>query len=130
MAPRGMIAVTTVLLCFILGLLGPSPTALGSYLGRGCCTRYHRKPIPFQRIKGYRQQSVNENCHIDAIIFYTFKKNQICATQRDEWVRRILKLLSSRLKKMSRIGSAAGETASGSFGRTTETFLNSTKRFY
>uniref|UniRef100_A0A8C2XDN4 Chemokine interleukin-8-like domain-containing protein n=1 Tax=Cyclopterus lumpus TaxID=8103 RepID=A0A8C2XDN4_CYCLU len=100
---------------------------LGSNLGKGCCTRYNRKPVPFQRIKGYRQQSTKENCHIEAIIFYTVKKNQICATHKDEWVRKTLELLSSRLKKMSKTGFAAGE--SGSFVRTTETFPNSTRLY-
>ncbi|XP_054452592.1 C-C motif chemokine 20-like [Anoplopoma fimbria] len=109
MAPRGMIAVTTVLLCFILGLLGPAPAALGSQMGKACCTRYNRKPVPFQRIKGYREQTTKENCRIEAIIFYTVKKNEICATRKDEWVRKILELLSSKLMKMSMTGSAAGE---------------------
>ncbi|XP_075953983.1 C-C motif chemokine 20-like [Anarhichas minor] len=110
MAPRGVI-VTAVLLCFVLALLGPAPAALGSRTGKACCTRYNRKPVPFQRIKGYREQTTEENCHIEAIIFYTVKKNEICATRKDEWVRRILELLSSKLKKMSKTGSAAGETS-------------------
>ncbi|KAA8587234.1 hypothetical protein FQN60_016096, partial [Etheostoma spectabile] len=93
MAPRGTIAMTTVLLCFILGLLGPTPAALGSHMGKACCTRYNRKPVPFQRIKGFREQTTKENCHIEAIIFYTVKKHEICATRRDEWVRKTLELL-------------------------------------
>ncbi|XP_059200187.1 C-C motif chemokine 26-like [Centropristis striata] len=144
MAPRGVIAVTTVLLCFILGLLGPAPAAMGSRVGRACCRQYNRKPIPFQRIKGYREQTTKENCNIEAIIFYTVKKNEICATRKDEWVRKILDLLSLKLKKMSKTGSAAAETAmrkgakprfndgSESFVSTTETLstLNSTDTFY
>ncbi|XP_031137224.1 C-C motif chemokine 26-like [Sander lucioperca] len=132
MAPRGMIAVTTVLLCFILGLLGPTPAALGSHMGKACCTRYNRRPVPFQRIKGYREQTTKENCHIEAIIFYTVKKNEICATRRDEWVRKTLELLSSKLRKMSRTDSDAGESnreAGGSFISTTEDFQNSTEAF-
>ncbi|XP_033507189.2 C-C motif chemokine 17-like [Epinephelus lanceolatus] len=142
MAPRGMIAVTTVLLCLILGLLGPAPAALGSSTGRLCCTRYNRKPVPFQRIKGYREQTTKENCHIEAIIFYTIRKNEICATRKDEWVRKTLELLSSKLKKMSQPGSAADDgttkksvkpsfnDGSGFLGSTAETFLNSTDSFY
>ncbi|XP_032387783.1 C-C motif chemokine 26 [Etheostoma spectabile] len=133
MAPRGTIAMTTVLLCFILGLLGPTPAALGSHMGKACCTRYNRKPVPFQRIKGFREQTTKENCHIEAIIFYTVKKHEICATRRDEWVRKTLELLSSKLRKMSRPGSAAGERnreAGGSFGSTTETIRNSAEAFY
>ncbi|XP_033993945.1 C-C motif chemokine 19-like [Trematomus bernacchii] len=141
MAPRGMIAVTTVLLCFILGLLGPAPTALGSHMGNACCTRYNRKPVPFQRIKGYREQTAKENCNIEAIIFYTVMKNEVCATQKDEWVRKTLKLLSSKLKKMSKTDSAASKTAmrktvnpplkneGGSFNSTTETFPHTTEDY-
>ncbi|XP_019962507.1 C-C motif chemokine 20-like [Paralichthys olivaceus] len=138
MAPRGTITMTTALLCFILGLLSPAPAT-------SCCTRYNRKPVPFQRIKGYREQTIKENCHIEAIIFYTIKKNAICVTKRDEWVRKTLELLSSKLKKMSKPNSAGGETlkkkkkkrgnssfndGSGSFFSTTATFLNNTESFY
>ncbi|XP_042353367.1 C-C motif chemokine 17-like [Plectropomus leopardus] len=133
MAPKGMIAATTVLLCFILGLLGPAPAALGSNTGKLCCTRYNRKPVPFQRIKGYREQTTKENCHIDAIIFYTIKRNEICATRKDEWVRKTLELLSSKLRKMSKTGPAAGETTmkkGGFYIATTETFINSTESYY
>ncbi|XP_037644683.1 C-C motif chemokine 20-like [Sebastes umbrosus] len=122
MAPKGLIAVTTVLLCFILGLLGPATAAQGSY----CCTRYNRKPVPFQRIKGFREQTTKENCHIEAIILYTVKKNEICVTRRDEWVRKVLELLSSKLKKMSKTGSAAGGTRIS----TTEPCLNCTQSIY
>ncbi|XP_070701601.1 C-C motif chemokine 20-like [Pempheris klunzingeri] len=141
MAPRGMITVTTILLCLMLSLLTPAPAAR-SHIGKACCTRHNRKPVPFQRIKGYREQTTKENCHIDAIIFYTVKKNEICATQKDEWVRKTLELLSSKLKRMSKASSAAGETqmnksvtppfidGRGSFFSTTETFPNSTEGFY
>ncbi|XP_044074267.1 C-C motif chemokine 26 [Siniperca chuatsi] len=142
MAPRGMLTMTTVLLCFILSLLSPAPGALGSHTGKACCTRYNRKPVPFQRIKGYREQTTMENCRIEAIIFSTRKRYEICATRKDEWVRKTLELLSSKLKNMSKAGSAAGETqmrksvnpsfhdGSGSFFITTETFPNTTESFY
>ncbi|XP_035026592.1 C-C motif chemokine 20-like [Hippoglossus stenolepis] len=137
MAPRGTITMTTALLCFILGLLSPAPAT-------SCCTRYNRKPVPFQRIKGYREQTIRENCNMEAIIFYTIKKNEICVTRRDAWVKKTLELLSSKLKKMSKPNSAAGGTLrkkkksgnpsytdrSGSFFSTTETFLNNTESFY
>ncbi|XP_037312963.1 C-C motif chemokine 20-like [Pungitius pungitius] len=106
MDPRGRIAVTTVLLCFILALLGPAPAALGSQAGKACCMSYNRKPVPFQRIRGYKEQTTRENCHIEAIVFYTVKKNAICATRKDKWVRRNLELLSLKLKKMSKAGTA------------------------
>ncbi|XP_060940998.1 C-C motif chemokine 20-like [Limanda limanda] len=136
MAPRGTITMTTALLCFILGLLSPAPAT-------SCCTSYNRKPVPFQLIKGYREQTIKENCNMEAIIFYTLK-NAICVTRRDAWVKKTLKLLSSKLKRMSKPNSAAGATlgkkkksgkpsytdGSGSFFSTTETFLNNTESFY
>nr|XP_046265635.1 C-C motif chemokine 20-like isoform X2 [Scatophagus argus] len=128
MTPTGTMTVTTVLLFVVLGLLSPAPAAW-SHMGKACCTRYTRKPVPFQRIKGYREQTTLENCRIEAIIFYTVKKNEICATRKDKWVRTILELLSSKLKKMSKDGSAPGERT-GHFFSTTETFTNSTESYY
>ncbi|XP_035526737.1 C-C motif chemokine 26-like [Morone saxatilis] len=140
MTPTGMLTVTTALLCIILSLIIPAPAARPR-MGKACCMRYNRKPIPFERIKGYREQTTRENCRMEAIIFYTSKKNEICATRKDAWVRNILELLSSKLKKMSKPGSAAGETqkksvnptfndGSGSFSSTTEAFQNITESFY
>ncbi|XP_036939837.1 C-C motif chemokine 20-like isoform X1 [Acanthopagrus latus] len=141
MTPRGVMSVA-VLLCFVLGLLSPASSAPGSINGRACCTTYNRKPIPFQRIKGYREQTTKENCRIEAIIFYTLRRTEVCATRKDEWVRIILDRLSSKLKKMSKAGPAAGENqmkktvnppisdGSGSYFTTTQTFPNSTESFY
>ncbi|KAM9349942.1 C-C motif chemokine 17-like [Symphorus nematophorus] len=140
MAPRGILTVTAVL-CFILGLLSQAPIVRGDR-GRGCCPSYHRKPIPINRIKGYREQLAVENCRIDAIIFYTVRRAEICATRKDAWVRKTLDLLSLKLKNMSKAGPAAGEIqmrksvtpsfngGSGSFFSTKETFQNSTESFY
>ncbi|XP_022610989.1 C-C motif chemokine 20-like [Seriola dumerili] len=140
MAPRGMITVTTALFCIILGLLISAP-ATCSQNSKICCTRYRRSPVPIQRIKGYREQPVTENCRIEAIIFYMPDKIEVCATQEDAWVRRALALLSSKLRRMSKAGSAAAEAkkksgnlslnnGSGSFVNTTEMFLNNTQSFY
>ncbi|XP_076001275.1 C-C motif chemokine 19-like isoform X2 [Genypterus blacodes] len=107
MAPVIMVTTTTVFLCVVLGLLGPATTARARS-SRGCCTRYYREPVPFQIIKGYREQTIWENCRIEAIILYTIKKKEICATRKDKWVRKILELLSSKLKKMSKNRFAAG----------------------
>uniref|UniRef100_A0A8D2ZR65 Chemokine interleukin-8-like domain-containing protein n=1 Tax=Scophthalmus maximus TaxID=52904 RepID=A0A8D2ZR65_SCOMX len=95
-----MITMTAVLLCFTLGPLGPAP-ATCSQMSRSCCTKYNTQPVPLQRIEGYREQTLKENCHIEAIIFYTVMKNEICATRKDLWVRKILKLLRCpRLAKL------------------------------
>nr|AGN52671.1 chemokine 20 [Channa striata] len=93
----------------MLGLLGPAP-ATGSQESKACCTTYNRKPIPFQRVQGYRAQTRKENCRIEAIILYTTKNMKICVTRKDEWVRKILVQLSSKLKKMSKTSSAARQT--------------------
>ncbi|XP_030015833.1 C-C motif chemokine 20-like [Sphaeramia orbicularis] len=135
MAPRGMITTTTVLLCFVLGLLNPAPAASRSHTSRSCCTKYFRKPVPINRITGYMEQHREENCRIEAIIFYTVMKKEICATREDEWVRKILASLSTRLKKMSKDGKDEKENAikknrKEAFLTTTESFLNTTYSFY
>ncbi|XP_010742505.1 C-C motif chemokine 20 isoform X2 [Larimichthys crocea] len=139
MAPSGILIVTTALLCILLGLLTPAPAARSPW-SKSCCTRYFRKPIRFQHIKGYREQTLWENCRIKAIVLLTVWKQEICVNPDDKWVKKILKLLSSKLSKMSKDGSAAGEThtkkgvthafndGSGSFS-TTETYPNITESF-
>ncbi|XP_068197527.1 C-C motif chemokine 20-like [Antennarius striatus] len=138
MTPRGLMTLTVLL--FMLGLLCPAPAALGYHMRRACCTSYTRRPVPFHLIKGYREQTSREHCRIEAIIFYTMKKDvQICATRKDGWVRRILASLSSKLKKMS--SSAAGETqktetvtpfnhGGGVLVSSMETLPNTTDSFY
>ncbi|XP_024921817.1 C-C motif chemokine 20-like [Cynoglossus semilaevis] len=123
MAAKDRTVVLSLLLCFILGSLSP---ALCSQTG--CCTRYNRKPVPFQVIKGYREQSAKENCHIEAIILYTVRNKEVCVTKRDEWVRNTLELLSTKLKKMSKESSgpvmkrrSPSNDGSGSFFSTTDT---------
>ncbi|XP_077955040.1 uncharacterized protein LOC120816336 [Gasterosteus aculeatus] len=96
MAPRGRIAVTTALLCFILALLGPAPAALRSNAGKACGTSYNRKPVPFQRIRGYKEQTTRE------IVFYMVKKNATCAVHA--------KMSGLKLKKTSKAGTAGDWT--------------------
>lgn len=50
-----------------MDVMAPSLT-VGSHASSGCCTRYSRMPVPFQLIKGYREQTTMENCHIEAIM--------------------------------------------------------------
>lgn len=50
-----------------MDVMGRSLTA-GSRASSGCCTRYSGVPVPFQIIKGYREQTTMENCHIEAIM--------------------------------------------------------------
>ncbi|KAK7945770.1 hypothetical protein WMY93_001498 [Mugilogobius chulae] len=98
MALMGIITTATTLLCFILV---HSAQAKASSVAPKCCTSYTRSPVPFYRITGVATQTFKENCNLDAIIFFTVKKNQICANPRDRWVLIILRKLSDRLKKMA-----------------------------
>ncbi|XP_068605334.1 C-C motif chemokine 20 [Brachionichthys hirsutus] len=135
MTPRGLMT-ATFLLCFMLCLLRPA--ALGFQIRKACCTSYTKRPVPSHLVKGYREQTTMEHCRIEAIIFYTVRKDlQICASRKDEWVRRLLGSLSSKLKKMS--SSAAGGTQKreiltpfndGGGVFTVETLQNSTDGFY
>ncbi|XP_011614809.1 C-C motif chemokine ligand 20 isoform X2 [Takifugu rubripes] len=95
-----MITVTTFVLCFVLALT-PAPYAC-SHASRSCCTRYSGKPVPPQLIRGYREHTAMENCRIEAIIFYTVQRKMVCANPKDEWVKKVLKLLSSKLRRLSK----------------------------
>ncbi|XP_041848898.1 C-C motif chemokine 20-like [Melanotaenia boesemani] len=130
MAPRS-ITVATVLLCFILGILSPAPAAC-SHMNQGCCTSYSRKPVPVRNIKGYKEQTIEENCPIKAIIFYTVNKNFVCATDEDQWVKKALTILSFKLRKMAMKKSGTHSVKDGSkpFSTTTAAFLNATESFY
>nr|XP_015812679.2 C-C motif chemokine 20 [Nothobranchius furzeri]XP_054595104.1 C-C motif chemokine 20 [Nothobranchius furzeri] len=118
MTPRG-ITMATVLLFFAVGMLGPTPAAC-SRLGKACCTRYNRKPVPFTRIKGYREQTAQENCRIEAIIFYTINHYEVCATKQDEWVKNALLFLSTKLKKMSKANPDERESITNAEGISNE----------
>ncbi|XP_041697248.1 C-C motif chemokine 20 [Coregonus clupeaformis] len=91
---------TILLLCCIVTMLSSTSAAYGPRK-LYCCVEYQEKPIPYQQIKGYKQQSYKEVCNNDAIIFYTVKNKKVCASIKDEWVRTALAHLSSKLKKMS-----------------------------
>ncbi|XP_029381345.1 C-C motif chemokine 20-like [Echeneis naucrates] len=108
MALRGMITVTAALLCVILGLLGPAPATCSI----SCCTSHNRRPetIAIRAIRGFRKQSAREVCNIEAIIFYLANDTEVCVTQKDAWVRKILALLSYELRKMSRNKAEAKKT--------------------
>ncbi|KAF7649153.1 hypothetical protein LDENG_00146150 [Lucifuga dentata] len=133
MATRVVFNLTTIALCFVLILLSPAPAARFRS-SRACCTRYNRKPVPFEIIKGYREQTIRENCRLEAIIFYTVMKMEICTTRRDEWVRKTLQMLSSKLKKMSKVSSAADGATTKTRGlhsknAESESFFSSTEAF-
>eukprot|EP00062_Callorhinchus_milii_P000504 gi/632934574/ref/XP_007885553.1/ PREDICTED: C-C motif chemokine 20-like [Callorhinchus milii] len=66
-----------------------------------CCIGHSSRPVPVGAITGYVHQESNEMCDIDAIIFYTVKRREICANPNAGWVKRNLKNLSKRLEQMS-----------------------------
>ncbi|XP_014856624.1 PREDICTED: C-C motif chemokine 20-like [Poecilia mexicana] len=99
MTPRSIIMIT-IPLFIIVGILSPAPAA-GYRMSKTCCTRYSKKPIPSENIKGYREQVTLEHCRINAIIFYTTNNHEICTSPNDDWVKEALSSLSSKLKAMS-----------------------------
>uniref|UniRef100_A0A3Q2DDH2 Chemokine interleukin-8-like domain-containing protein n=1 Tax=Cyprinodon variegatus TaxID=28743 RepID=A0A3Q2DDH2_CYPVA len=82
----------------IVGVLSPADSA-GIRFSKHCCTSYSNKVVHFHHIRGYRMQSNLENCHINAIIFYTTSNHEICANPKDEWVKDTLKRLRKPLEK-------------------------------
>ncbi|XP_056149864.1 C-C motif chemokine 20-like [Lampris incognitus] len=124
MRPRYMVTATTALLCCILGMLSLT-SGVQAAMGNACCTSYTRTPVAFHLIKGFKEQSYREICRIDAIIFYTRRNKKVCASSKDEWVRRALARLSSKLKKMSVARPSAAETLKISNGTGAGVFSNS-----
>ncbi|XP_061099709.1 C-C motif chemokine 20 [Conger conger] len=87
-----------VLLGVLLSI--PSHNAAFGPLKHACCVKYTVKPLPFGSIKGFVEQSSREICRIDAIIFFTIRDKKVCASAEDEWVKRYLLRLSSKLKTL------------------------------
>nr|XP_020489751.1 monocyte chemotactic protein 1B-like [Labrus bergylta] len=106
MSPRCQIAIFVVLYCIMLGLVSPTPAAQDSQKAKMCCTTFNRKPIPFRRITGYREITSKEICRKEAIIFSTIRKQEICTTQRDQWVRNLMVLLSLKLERLAKLRQA------------------------
>ncbi|XP_035644676.1 C-C motif chemokine 20-like [Oncorhynchus keta] len=99
---------TILLLCCVVTMFSSTSASYGPRR-LYCCVEYQEKPVPDQQIKGYKLQSSKEVCNIDAIIFYTLKNKKVCATVKDEWVRKALARLSAELKKMSSSKTVTGK---------------------
>ncbi|KAI1882744.1 hypothetical protein AGOR_G00238090 [Albula goreensis] len=99
MSQRSQASTLFLLMC-LLSVLSPCTTAYGPQ-NHACCVKYTTKPLPFNLIKGYVEQSSREVCRIDAIIFLTMRNKKVCASAKDEWVKEILKRLSSKLKSLA-----------------------------
>ncbi|XP_066222393.1 regakine-1-like [Saccopteryx leptura] len=61
-----------------------------------CCVSFVPRPIPFRRMKDYRETSVI--CPTPGIIFTTIRGRQICADPRDIWVQQYIQLLKQNSK--------------------------------
>ncbi|XP_066119481.1 regakine-1-like [Saccopteryx bilineata] len=61
-----------------------------------CCVSFTSRPIPFRRMKDYRETSVI--CPTPGIIFTTIRERQICANPRDIWVQRHIRRLKQNSK--------------------------------
>ncbi|KAJ8270384.1 hypothetical protein GJAV_G00113820 [Gymnothorax javanicus] len=91
--------IVAVLLGSLLSISRQSTSAFGP-MNHACCVKYTVKPLPFNSIKGYVEQSSKEICRIDAIIFYTVRDKKVCASAKDRWVKQYLLLLSNKLKTL------------------------------
>uniref|UniRef100_A0A4W5P7F4 Chemokine interleukin-8-like domain-containing protein n=1 Tax=Hucho hucho TaxID=62062 RepID=A0A4W5P7F4_9TELE len=120
---------TILLLCCVVTMFS-STSAAYSPRRLYCCVEYQEKPVPYQWIKGYKLQSSKEVCNIDAVIFYILKNRKVCATVKDEWVRKALARISSELKNMSSSNTVTGKTLhpdlKGTFNHSNATFSNIT----
>ncbi|XP_027004357.1 C-C motif chemokine 20 [Tachysurus fulvidraco] len=87
--------------CWLLCMLCLTTDAYGP-LNHACCIKYTRTPVDFKMIKGFAEQSSREVCRIDAIIFLTKRNKKVCASAEDEWVKKVLERLSTKMKKMSK----------------------------
>ncbi|KAK6302897.1 C-C motif chemokine 20 [Coregonus clupeaformis] len=127
MAPRYL--ETILFLCCVVTMFSSTSAAYGPRK-LYCCVEYQEKPVPYQQIKGYKLQSSKEVCNINAIIFYTLKNKKVCASVKDEWVRKALARLSFKLKKMSGSNTVTGKTPhpdlKGTFNHSNTTFSNIT----
>ncbi|XP_006020797.1 C-C motif chemokine 20-like [Alligator sinensis] len=90
----------TLVLYFLVGLLFVFWTA-EAQSNQDCCLSYTRAALPPWVISGYTEQSSNEVCDINAIIFHTKSGIRACTNPKAKWVKKQLLFLSKRLKKMS-----------------------------
>nr|XP_023674247.1 C-C motif chemokine 20-like [Paramormyrops kingsleyae] len=65
-----------------------------------CCTKYSRTPIPIMHIKGVSIQKNTGICNINAVIFHTYKRKQLCADPNASWVLDRIKTLRETVKRM------------------------------
>ncbi|XP_021054799.1 C-C motif chemokine 20 isoform X2 [Mus pahari] len=65
-----------------------------------CCLSYRQTPLPSRAIVGFTRQMADEACDINAIIFYTKKRIPVCADPKQSWVKRVVHVLSLRVKNM------------------------------
>uniref|UniRef100_A0A668VJ55 Chemokine interleukin-8-like domain-containing protein n=1 Tax=Oreochromis aureus TaxID=47969 RepID=A0A668VJ55_OREAU len=86
MAPRAMVTLMSLLLFHTGHAKCPYEQSML------CKLQANMKPVPLNCIKGYKVQ-YSDNCHIEAITFYTVANKQVCANLKAEWVRETLEIL-------------------------------------
>ncbi|XP_029473050.1 C-C motif chemokine 20 [Rhinatrema bivittatum] len=65
-----------------------------------CCYTYSKKQLPRKVIKSFTLQRSNEVCDIDAVIFHTKKRFNVCANPQEPWVKSIVASLRRKNKKV------------------------------
>ncbi|XP_076829060.1 C-C motif chemokine 20 [Brachyhypopomus gauderio] len=100
MSLRLLVTITAVAF-WVLCTLCVTSAAYGP-LNHACCVKYTRTPLSLGMVKGFYEQSSLEVCRINAIVFLTKRNKKVCASMEDEWVRKIMKHLSDKMKEMSK----------------------------
>uniref|UniRef100_A0A673N3G6 C-C motif chemokine n=1 Tax=Sinocyclocheilus rhinocerous TaxID=307959 RepID=A0A673N3G6_9TELE len=67
-----------------------------------CCRKYTKGIISMTFIKGYSIQTMTRNCHIDAVIFHTYRGKNICTDPTKAWVMENIRKLREKVQVISR----------------------------
>ncbi|XP_016009045.2 C-C motif chemokine 20 isoform X2 [Rousettus aegyptiacus] len=90
----------TLLLAALMSLLLLHLCSKSEASSFDCCLRYTKHELHHRFVLGFTQQLANEACDIDAVIFHTRRKLAVCADPKEIWVKRVVHILSQRIKKM------------------------------
>uniref|UniRef100_A0A673MUT0 C-C motif chemokine n=2 Tax=Sinocyclocheilus rhinocerous TaxID=307959 RepID=A0A673MUT0_9TELE len=89
-------ATVIVLMVAALSVLRTDASALS------CCRKYTKGIISMTFIKGYSIQTMTRNCHIDAVIFHTYRGKNICTDPTKAWVMENIRKLREKVQVISR----------------------------
>ncbi|XP_069069627.1 C-C motif chemokine 20-like isoform X2 [Pleurodeles waltl] len=85
--------------CIVLGLLQLNCGGSAAQGDLDCCTSYSKKPLRLKVVSNFTIQSSSDVCDMDAVIFHTKKRFNVCANPEEPWVKGIVKALSKGNKK-------------------------------